>query len=269
MFRSIIAVAVLLVICSAAVGQPPVAIPTIDAASIGTPFSRGVRGQAIPSINQFRPPATIGTQMSLDIARGSSIRGVAGGLEADFYDWRNRSNDQRSTTLEYLALPGTATPNSSSRPTSAAWVNRIRRLPPPTTAASTTRRSRRSRRWPPIGSATRTSLREYRKRHDCRPAQQGRRRLARLEYRPDGYPRHASHPHRSEAAESEVLGNRQRASRRPDEQLQLYEQLHVSHSGASGRLDAQVRLPRAVRIAYLRDASRRPYDQSWPCHAVA
>ena len=40
--------------------------------------------------------------MSLDVARGSSIRGVAGGLEADFYDWRNRSNDQRSTTLEYL-----------------------------------------------------------------------------------------------------------------------------------------------------------------------
>jgi hypothetical protein len=100
--RSTIAVAVLLVIWSGAVAQSPVAIPTIDAASVGTPFSRGVRGQAIPSINQFRPPATIGTQMSLDIARGSSIRGVAGGLEADFYDWRNRSNDQQSTTLEYL-----------------------------------------------------------------------------------------------------------------------------------------------------------------------
>ena len=40
--------------------------------------------------------------MSLDVARGSSIRGVAGGLEADFYDWRTRSNDQRATTLEYM-----------------------------------------------------------------------------------------------------------------------------------------------------------------------
>src|SRR6476661_9573377 len=96
-----IAVAAFLVIGSAAVAQG-VAIPTIDAASAGTPFSRGVRGQAIPSINQFRPPATIGTQMSLDVARGSSIRGVAGGLEADFYDWRTRSHDQRSTTLDYL-----------------------------------------------------------------------------------------------------------------------------------------------------------------------
>lgn len=77
-------------------------VETINLASAGIPFSRGVRGQAIPSINQFRPPATIGTQMGLAVAKGSSIRGVAGGLEADFYDWRTRSNDARSTTLEYL-----------------------------------------------------------------------------------------------------------------------------------------------------------------------
>jgi hypothetical protein len=94
--------AVIVLACSAATGQSPVTIPPIDVASAGTSFSRGVRGQAIPSINEFRPPATIGTQMSLDVARGSSIRGVAGGLEADFYDWRTRSNDQRSTTLDYL-----------------------------------------------------------------------------------------------------------------------------------------------------------------------
>jgi hypothetical protein len=40
--------------------------------------------------------------MSLPLAEGSSIRGVAGGLEADVYDWRTRNLDQRSTTLDYL-----------------------------------------------------------------------------------------------------------------------------------------------------------------------
>jgi hypothetical protein len=79
-------------------------VPTIDLATSGTPFSEGVRGQALPSINQFRPPATIGTQMGAAISNGSSIRGVAGGLEADLYDWRTRNNDQRSTTLDYLRL---------------------------------------------------------------------------------------------------------------------------------------------------------------------
>src|SRR4051812_29234617 len=82
--------------------QTPIVVPAINLATPGTPFSPGVRGQAVPSINEFRPGAALGTQMSLDVARGSSIRGVAGGLEADFYDWRNRSNDQRATTLEYL-----------------------------------------------------------------------------------------------------------------------------------------------------------------------
>jgi hypothetical protein len=59
-----------------------VQIPPIDAAASGTSFSRGARGQAIPSINEFRPPARIGRQMNLDVARGSSIRGVADGLGA-------------------------------------------------------------------------------------------------------------------------------------------------------------------------------------------
>jgi hypothetical protein len=88
-----------LVVASLAPGQ--VSVPAINLSAPGTIFSRGVRGQAIPSINQFRPPATIGTQMSLEVARGSSLRGVAGGLEADLYDWRTRNNDARSTTLEY------------------------------------------------------------------------------------------------------------------------------------------------------------------------
>ena len=85
-----------------ATAQTPVQVPAINLTTPGTPFNPGVRGQAIPSINQFRPGAAVGTATSLDVARGSSIRGVAGGLEADFYNWRTRSNDQRATTLEYL-----------------------------------------------------------------------------------------------------------------------------------------------------------------------
>ena len=94
-------IAVVLALAGGAHAQS-ITVPTIDFSSVGAAFNPGVRGQAIPSINQSRPPSSIGTQMSLDVGRGSSIRGVAGGLEADFYDWRTRSNDQRSTTLEYL-----------------------------------------------------------------------------------------------------------------------------------------------------------------------
>jgi hypothetical protein len=82
--------------------QTHIVVPAINLAAPGTSFNPGVRGQALPSINEFRAGAALGTQMSLDVARGSSIRGVAGGLEADFYDWRNRNNDQRATTLDYL-----------------------------------------------------------------------------------------------------------------------------------------------------------------------
>lgn len=87
--------------CSFAKAQAPVQVPPIDLGEGGTPFSRGVRGQAVPSISKSTP-AIVGTEMSLNVARGSSIRGVAGGLEADFYDWRTRNNDQRTTTLDYL-----------------------------------------------------------------------------------------------------------------------------------------------------------------------
>jgi hypothetical protein len=84
--------------------QTPTPVAPINLAAPGTPFSKGVRGLALPSINQFRPQATIGTQTGLAIVSGSSIRGVAGGLEADLYDWRTRNGDARSTTLDYLRV---------------------------------------------------------------------------------------------------------------------------------------------------------------------
>lgn len=101
-FTRSLALLMLAALAPSARSQTPVEVPPISLASPGVPFNEGIRGQAIPSINQFRPPATIGTQTSLDIARGSSLRGVAGGLEAELYDWRTRNNDQRSTTLDYL-----------------------------------------------------------------------------------------------------------------------------------------------------------------------
>jgi alpha-L-arabinofuranosidase len=68
----------------------------------GTPINPGIRGQAVPDLNMYRPGATVGNGASLEVARGSSIRGVFGGLEADFSDWRTRNDDARPTTLDFL-----------------------------------------------------------------------------------------------------------------------------------------------------------------------
>lgn len=75
---------------------------SINVNQLGTPFSEGVRGQATPAINQFRPGAELGNIMAFQISQGSSIRGVAGGSEAEDYDWETRNGDARDTTLDYL-----------------------------------------------------------------------------------------------------------------------------------------------------------------------
>src|SRR4051812_1411390 len=108
--------------------QTPMVVPAINLATPGTPFNPGVRGQAVPSINEFRPGAALGTQMSLDVARGSSIRGVAGGLEADFYNWRNRSNDQRPPTFESLDFAR----DYNSEPVIPANIRALAEPDPPT-----------------------------------------------------------------------------------------------------------------------------------------
>lgn len=84
---------------SAAWGSGPV---YVDLSAVGVPFNPGVRGTAVPSINSTRGGTTVGNPMSLEASRGSSIRGVFGGLEADVRDWRTRNYDQRPTTLDYL-----------------------------------------------------------------------------------------------------------------------------------------------------------------------
>src|SRR4051794_26897726 len=74
----------------------------VDLSTSGTKFNPGIRGQAAPCINMYRPGATTGNAMAFDIARGSNVRGVAGGLEADIFNWETRNDDARFTTLDYL-----------------------------------------------------------------------------------------------------------------------------------------------------------------------
>lgn len=72
----------------------------VDTSAPGTAFDPGVRGQATPAVHIQRPQ--IANLKALDVARGSSIRGVVGGLEADITNWKTRNDDPRRTTLEYL-----------------------------------------------------------------------------------------------------------------------------------------------------------------------
>jgi hypothetical protein len=74
----------------------------VDLSLPGTHFNPGVRGQAVPAVNITRPSTWVGNPMAMDVSRGSSIRGVYGGLEADISDWRTRNYDARMTTLDYL-----------------------------------------------------------------------------------------------------------------------------------------------------------------------
>lgn len=74
----------------------------IGSGNAGTPFDPGVRGQAIPAITETRSGAVNANPAALSLAEGSSIRGVAGGLEAEDYDWETSNYDTRFTTLDYL-----------------------------------------------------------------------------------------------------------------------------------------------------------------------
>lgn len=84
---------------------------TIDLAQRGKMFSLGVRGIAL-SDGPFNW-GTYGHQMPdcIRLSEGSSTRGVAGGLFADMYDWRNRvsthyehldKTQPRPPTIEFL-----------------------------------------------------------------------------------------------------------------------------------------------------------------------
>lgn len=74
----------------------------IDAGAAGTRFSRGVRGMALADVGLNRGEYFVGVPKSLEVARGSSIRGAATGIAAEIYDWRTRNNEPRPPTLQFL-----------------------------------------------------------------------------------------------------------------------------------------------------------------------
>src|SRR5688572_23672828 len=73
-----------------------------DVAQPGTSFSPGVRGQPIPAVTINRGEYSVGVPKAIELARGSSLRGVAGGLEADTFNWKTRNDSARASTLDYL-----------------------------------------------------------------------------------------------------------------------------------------------------------------------
>jgi hypothetical protein len=92
-------VAALTAIPSASLAQT---VFTTDASLPGTFFNTGVRGQAVPATAITRGDFPTAINKALAVARGSSLRGVAGGLEADLFNWETRNNSPRQGTLEYL-----------------------------------------------------------------------------------------------------------------------------------------------------------------------
>jgi len=83
---------------------PPPAGWTVDVSAPGKYVNSGVRGLAIAdqALNRGDNTDVTGIQPSLQIARGSALRGVAGGLYADMYDWKRRNDMPRPPTLEFL-----------------------------------------------------------------------------------------------------------------------------------------------------------------------
>jgi hypothetical protein len=80
----------------------PPAPHVIECGSAGTSFHRGVRGLALADVTIDRGEYSVGIPKSLEVAPGSSIRGVATGIAAELYDWRVRNGQPRPPTLQFL-----------------------------------------------------------------------------------------------------------------------------------------------------------------------
>lgn len=77
---------------------------SVDASSQGTFLNPGVRGLAGADQSLARHDNSDQTAniAQLPYLRGSSLRGVSGGLNADIYNWETRNAQPRPTTLEFL-----------------------------------------------------------------------------------------------------------------------------------------------------------------------
>ena len=56
----------------------------------------------MPAVTIDRGEYTVGVPKALEVSDGSSIRGVAGGIEAELFNWKTRNNSARAGTLDYL-----------------------------------------------------------------------------------------------------------------------------------------------------------------------
>jgi hypothetical protein len=72
----------------------------------GSYLNPGVRGLANADQALDRHDNSDQTAMvaMMPVVRGSSMRGVSGGLNADIYDWRTRNGGPRPTTLQFLQM---------------------------------------------------------------------------------------------------------------------------------------------------------------------
>lgn len=75
---------------------------SINASVTGQAINPGVRGLAIADVAINRSSYYLGIPDTLAVVDGSALRGVAGGLYADLYDWKVRNNEPRPPTLEFL-----------------------------------------------------------------------------------------------------------------------------------------------------------------------
>src|SRR4051794_5151052 len=73
-----------------------------DVSQPGTSFNPGVHGQAAPDLAINRGDEQVGIPKALAVSNGSSIRGIAGGLEAELFNWKTRNNSPRPGTLDFL-----------------------------------------------------------------------------------------------------------------------------------------------------------------------
>jgi hypothetical protein len=101
-----------LAVLSLATSTPALAqVFTTDASTAGMAFNPGVRGQSAPATPINRSDYPTGVNGAYAVSDGSTIRGVAGGLEADTFNWKTRNYDPaaqsnyygpRAGTLDYL-----------------------------------------------------------------------------------------------------------------------------------------------------------------------
>lgn len=83
------------------VTSAPVTID-FDISNAGTKFNPGVRGLALNDEPISRAAFSVAIRDCVNLSDNSSLRGVAGGLFADLFDWRTRNHEARPPTLEFL-----------------------------------------------------------------------------------------------------------------------------------------------------------------------